>query len=137
MDKYSQKIDRLPVLDVDAELLDWGEKTAQTLRVMAGSRRGSSLAAGSQKSGLRTGASTDSYYNVSVSTATSTANDANQIDLREPSKLRRSLPPAYRFRQWFRRTTRRRQTRRTSQRRKRQAHEQARSSHHWRRHRRL
>jgi hypothetical protein len=82
MEKYAQKIDRLPVLDVDEEVLDWGTKTAQTLRVMATSRRGSGLSAGSQKSGLRTGAYYDSYYNVGgVNNATATANNANQIDV--------------------------------------------------------
>ena len=82
MDKYAQKIDRLPVLDVDEEVLDWGTKTAQTLRVMATSRRGAGLSAGSQKSGLRTGGYYDSYYNVgSINNATATANNANQIDV--------------------------------------------------------
>ncbi len=81
MDKYAQKIDRLPVLGVDNELLDWGAKTAQTLRVMAGQRRNAGLSAGAQKSGLRTGVFTDSFFNVGVSTATATAADANQIDV--------------------------------------------------------
>ncbi len=81
MEKYAQKIDRLPVLNVDEELLNWGTKTAQTLRIMAATRSKAGLSAGSQKSGLRTGVYTDSYYNVGVSTATATANDANQIDV--------------------------------------------------------
>jgi hypothetical protein len=81
MDKYAQKIDRMSVLNVDQDLVDWGTKTAQTLRVMAGSRRGAGLSAGSQKSGLRTGAYVDSYYNVGVTSATATANDANQISV--------------------------------------------------------
>jgi hypothetical protein len=81
MDKYAQKIDRLPVLDVDEEILDWGAKTAQTLRVMAGTRRDAGLSAGSQKSGLRTGVYFDSYYGTgSVNSATATAKDSNQID---------------------------------------------------------
>jgi hypothetical protein len=80
MDKYAQKIDRLPVLDVDAEIVDWGTKTAQTLRVMAGTRRDAGLSAGSQKSGLRTGVYWDSYYGGGVTSATFTAKDANQID---------------------------------------------------------
>ncbi len=81
MDKYAQKIDRLPVLDVDAEIVDWGTKTAQTLRVMSGTRRDAGLSAGSSKSGLRTGVYWDSYYGGgSVNSATATAKDANQID---------------------------------------------------------
>ena len=45
-DRYSQKIDRLPILHVDPELLDFGEKTAQTLRVMSGSRKGANISGG-------------------------------------------------------------------------------------------
>jgi len=81
MDKYAQKIDGLPVLNVDEAIVDWGTKTAQTLRVMAGSRRGAGLSAGAQKSGLRTGVYFDSYYGVGVNSTTATAKDANQIDM--------------------------------------------------------
>ncbi|QDT56066.1 hypothetical protein Pan44_41160 [Caulifigura coniformis] len=81
MDKYAAKIDRLPSLDVDEELLVWGENTAQTLRVMASARRGRGLSAGASKSGLRTGVSWDGYYGVSASGATATQASANQIDV--------------------------------------------------------
>ena len=82
MDKYAQKIDRLSVLNVDQDVVEWGTKTAQTLRVMATSRRGAGLSAGSQKSGLRSGAYYDSYYNsVSYTSGLAAARDANQIDV--------------------------------------------------------
>jgi hypothetical protein len=42
-DRYATKIDRLPILNVDQELLNWGEKVSETLRVMAGSRRMSNM----------------------------------------------------------------------------------------------
>ena len=35
IERYAQKIDRLPIMDVDPDLLDYGEKTAQTLRVIS------------------------------------------------------------------------------------------------------
>jgi len=81
MDKYAMKIDRLPSLDVDEELLVWGTNVAQTLRVMASARRGRGLSAGASKSGLRTGVSSDGYYGISVSGATETQANANQIDV--------------------------------------------------------
>jgi hypothetical protein len=81
MDKYATKIDRLPMLNVDEELLTWGSNTAQTLRVMATERRGRGLSAGASKSGLRTGVSSDGYYGINVTTAAATQADANQIDV--------------------------------------------------------
>jgi hypothetical protein len=48
---------------------------------MSGTRRDAGLSAGSSKSGLRTGVYWDSYYGGgSVTSATATAKDANQID---------------------------------------------------------
>jgi hypothetical protein len=39
MDRYSAKIDRLPILHVDDDLLDYGEKLSETLRYMSGTRK--------------------------------------------------------------------------------------------------
>jgi hypothetical protein len=90
MERYARKIDRLPILYVDEELLAWGSDTAQTLRVMATTRRGAGLAAGSQKSALRSDAYIGVYYNYSygyggagytgVSGSTAYEKDRNQID---------------------------------------------------------
>jgi hypothetical protein len=86
LEKYAQKIDRLPVLDVDPEVLDWGGKTAQTMRVMTSIQRQSTLNAGVQKSALRTGVTGDSYYGYSYSSAAGTALDASQIDRTQQAK---------------------------------------------------
>ncbi|MBX3437468.1 MAG: hypothetical protein KF861_08265 [Planctomycetaceae bacterium] len=92
MERYARKIDRLPILFVDEQLLDFGSNCAETLRVMATTRRGAGLTAGSMKSALRTttgGAYGGGYYDysygyggagyVSGSSATSNAKDRNQI----------------------------------------------------------
>lgn len=63
-ERYGQKIDRLPILHVDPELIDWGSKVAGTLREMAGARKTAGLAAGVEASSLRSGYQYDSngYY---------------------------------------------------------------------------
>lgn len=42
-DRYASRIDRLPILHVDQELLKWGEQVSETLRIIAGSRRVSNM----------------------------------------------------------------------------------------------
>lgn len=42
-ERYAAKIDNLPILHVDKDLLDYGQNVAETLRVMAGSRRVSGM----------------------------------------------------------------------------------------------
>ncbi|MFN0198947.1 MAG: hypothetical protein ACKVT0_19535 [Planctomycetaceae bacterium] len=39
MEQYAAKIDKLPILHVDKDLLDYGENLSETLRIMAGTRR--------------------------------------------------------------------------------------------------
>lgn len=56
MERYARKIDRLPILYVDEDFLEWGSKTAETLLIMAETRRGAGVSAGVRKSALRTGA---------------------------------------------------------------------------------
>lgn len=46
IDRYASKIDRLPILHVDDELLDYGQKLSETLRVMSGSRKMTNLQGG-------------------------------------------------------------------------------------------
>ncbi len=41
--RYATKIDRLPILNVDDDLLNYGEKLSETLHIMSGSRRMSNL----------------------------------------------------------------------------------------------
>ena len=43
---YSTKIDRLPILHVDDDLLDYGQKLTETLRIMSGSRKNARLQGG-------------------------------------------------------------------------------------------
>jgi hypothetical protein len=39
MERYARRIDELPVLNVDELLLDYGDKLAETLRIMSTSKR--------------------------------------------------------------------------------------------------
>ena len=43
IERYAAKIDRLPVLHVDEELLTYGEKLTETLRIISGSRKMSNM----------------------------------------------------------------------------------------------
>jgi hypothetical protein len=58
-DRYAKKIDRLPILDVDPDLLDFGQKTAETLRVMSGARKSANISAGVSRTNIA--ASSDDY----------------------------------------------------------------------------
>lgn len=64
IDRYAAKIDRLPILHVDDELLDYGQKLSETLRVMSGSRKMTNLQGGAaSRSDLSAGGiSYDSGY---------------------------------------------------------------------------
>lgn len=46
IDRYATKIDHLPILHVDNDLLDYGEKLADTLRYMSGTRKMTRLQGG-------------------------------------------------------------------------------------------
>lgn len=46
MDRYARKIDNLPILHVDAELLEYGSKLSETLRYMSVARKQSGVAGG-------------------------------------------------------------------------------------------
>lgn len=47
IERYASKIDRLPVLHVDEELLTYGEKLTETLRIISGSRKMTNMQGGS------------------------------------------------------------------------------------------
>lgn len=51
IDRYATKIDRLPILHVDDELLEYGEKLSETLRVMSGTRKMTNLQGGAASRG--------------------------------------------------------------------------------------
>ena len=46
IDMYSTKIDKLPILHVDDDLLDYGQNLTETLRIMSGSRKNARLQGG-------------------------------------------------------------------------------------------
>ena len=51
-ERYARKIDRLPILNVDEELLTYGQMVAETFRQIALVRRGTAIGAGVRKSQL-------------------------------------------------------------------------------------
>jgi hypothetical protein len=63
MERYAKKIDRMPILQVDPELLDFGAKVANTLRTMALSKRQGGVGYGVDTAGMGGGG----YANYSVS----------------------------------------------------------------------
>lgn len=62
MERYAKKIDRMPILHVDPELLDFGGKTANTLRDMALTKRQGGVGYGTDTAGMGGGG----YANYSV-----------------------------------------------------------------------
>ena len=62
MERYARKIDRMPILNVDDELLDYGSQLAQTLRGMALSKRQGGIQAGAQTAGMGEGSSNRGSY---------------------------------------------------------------------------
>jgi hypothetical protein len=63
MERYARKIDRMPILNVDPELLDFGAAVANTLRDMALSRRQGGIDYGANTAGMGGGG----YANYGVS----------------------------------------------------------------------
>ncbi|QEG34940.1 hypothetical protein [Bythopirellula goksoeyrii] len=62
MERYSRKIDRMPILNVDPELLDFGGHLATTLRSMALAKRQGGIAYGTATAGMGGGG----YSNYSI-----------------------------------------------------------------------
>jgi len=61
MERYARKIDRMPILNVDDELLDYGSQLAEGLRGMALSKRQGGIQAGVQTAGMRNSGSYSGY----------------------------------------------------------------------------
>ncbi|MCA9229335.1 MAG: hypothetical protein KDA57_01680 [Planctomycetales bacterium] len=61
MERYARKIDRMPILHVDPDLLDYGSQLAQTLREMALAKREGGIQAGTQTAGMGAGRYGGSY----------------------------------------------------------------------------
>jgi len=62
MERYARKIDRMPILNVDDELLDYGSQLADTLRTMALSKRQGGIQSGAQTAGMGEGNSYGNSY---------------------------------------------------------------------------
>ncbi len=93
MDRYSKKIDQLPILHVDPDLLDFGQKTVETLRLMAGARKSANMSAGIRSSeivssggagysGYNYGYGNSGYYNGRAN-ARATMSAVNTVKLEE------------------------------------------------------
>ncbi len=52
MERYGEKVDKLPILNVDEELLDWGASVAETFRTMALAQRSAGIRQGVRKSSI-------------------------------------------------------------------------------------
>jgi hypothetical protein len=62
MDRYARKIDRMPILNVDEELLAFGADVAQRFRTMSGAKKDSLV-----RTGVRQSQTYGNYYNYSGS----------------------------------------------------------------------
>lgn len=63
IDRYATKIDHLPILHVDSDLLDYGENLADTLRYMSGSRKMGRLQAGAEARSARSQGDMNAGFN--------------------------------------------------------------------------
>jgi len=93
MDRYARKIDRLPILNVDQKLLEFGVNVAESFRNMALAKRGANVSAGVRKSGVYkeyqysgTNYALPGDYYYGYGTSQTTAQVKNQIDRQEQSK---------------------------------------------------
>jgi len=94
MERYGKRIDRLPIMNVDEELLDWGAKVAETFRSMGLAVRNSGIRTGVRRSkvyrnydsvNLSYGNGVNYYY---TDRATAKAKDQNAILMEEQSKAK-------------------------------------------------
>ena len=94
MDRYARKVDALPVLNVDDELLAWGASVAEAFRTMALAQRASGIKAGVRKSSVygnyQYGSNNNGY-----TTARSNQSVRSQIDTEEKAQAR-----AVRYSSW-------------------------------------
>ena len=61
MERYGRKVDALPILNVDEELLAWGAKVAETFRAMSVAEKSGNVRAGVRKSAVYSGYSYSGY----------------------------------------------------------------------------
>ncbi len=63
MERYGRKVDALPILNVDEDLLGWGAQVAETFRAMSLAEKNANVSAGVRKSAVYTGYSYSGYGN--------------------------------------------------------------------------
>lgn len=88
MERYARKIDRLPILNVDEDLLNYGSQVAETLRNIALAKRGAGVRTGvrnSRVNGMYNYTYADNNYNYGYG-ARSTANTKIQNRKEEQAK---------------------------------------------------
>jgi hypothetical protein len=91
MERFGRKIDALPILNVDPDLLDWGASVSETFREMSVTTRSANVRAGTRKAYVNTGASYDGYGYGSggwYNDATGSAKQKTQIDRSEQGAAR-------------------------------------------------
>ncbi len=105
-ERYAEKIDALPLLNVDPDLLDFGAKTAQTLRVMSTSRTKNAIKAGVQSEnsiadssyygyGRDLGRTTHAIGSQAVGASNITRTDGYKLISDATAEMRRTLTERY------------------------------------------
>jgi hypothetical protein len=87
MERYGRKVDALPILNVDEELLAWGASVGETFREMALAERSSNIRSGVRKSQVY-GAYQYSYDGYGYGNVTSTGNVRNTIKREEGARAK-------------------------------------------------
>lgn len=94
MERYARKVDALPVLNVDEDLLAWGARVGETFRVMALAERSGGIKSGVRKSSIygnyQYGYDSNGYTNLR-----SNQSVKSQIDTEEKAQAK-----AVRFNNW-------------------------------------
>jgi hypothetical protein len=90
MERYARKIDRLPILNVDDDLLAWGGSVAETLRGGGQDVRGAGLRTGVRKSSIY-GAYQYNYDGYGYYGGQPTENAFGQINRQEGASARSSV----------------------------------------------
>lgn len=87
-DKWARRIDRLPVLNVDQDLLAFGINVANQLRDMAAALRGIGIQSSARAAQVTGGAGSERYYG---GYSSASAQNSYYADLREVSSERRAI----------------------------------------------
>lgn len=94
MERYARKVDALPVLNVDEDLLAWGARVGETFRVMALAERSGGIKAGVRKSSIY-GNYQYGYDSYGYTNLRSNQSVKGQIDAEEKAQAK-----AVRFNNW-------------------------------------